>query len=160
MKEGLVEWNRLESPDEQDRTVPGARLIGHDALGGFFALNGGRWPGQAGSVFYWGQDTLEWTNLEMTYSGWLQWLLAADLNQFYEAVRWSGWEDEVSHLTADEGISVYPFLWAEGEAISSRRRAVVPMRELWDVSQAVAIQLRDLPDGHQVDIRVIDGPNA
>ena len=83
-----------------------------------------------GRVFYWGQDTLEWTELGTTYSGWLQWLFKGGLDMFYESLRWPGWKEEVAALAADQGISVYPFLWADGEPISSRHRRAVPMREL------------------------------
>lgn len=85
--QGIVTWNGL---DRVAHAVPEAMLVAHDAAGGFFALNGGRWANNIGGVFYWGQDTLEWTDLGSGYSGWLQWLLQSDLDEFYSELRWPG----------------------------------------------------------------------
>jgi Protein of unknown function DUF2625 len=148
--QGIVAWNMLDRPDH---TVPGAMLVAHDAMGGFFALNGGKWGKNIGGVFYWGQDTLEWTDLGVGYSGWLQWIFQSDLDQFYSELRWSGWRDEVRALAPDQGIAVYPFLWArEGGPVGSRTRRPVPMRELWDSSNEMADQLRRVPKGSSVRV--------
>lgn len=148
--QGIVSWNTL---DRQDHAVPGAMLIAHDAMGGFFALNGGKWAKDIGGVFYWGQDALDWNDLGTGYSGWLQWLFQSDLDQFYSELRWPGWRKEVSALSPDQGIAVYPFLWAtEGGPVGSRTRGPVPMRELWDSSHEMADQLRDVPKGSSVRV--------
>jgi hypothetical protein len=148
--QGIIAWNKLDRPDQ---AVAGAMLVGHDAIGGFFALNGGKWGTNVGGVFYWGQDTLEWTDVGGGYSGWLQWLLQSDLDEFYSELRWSGWRDEVSALSPDQGIAIYPFLWAkEGGPVGSRTRSRVPMQELWDSSHDMVEQLRQVPQDAPVRI--------
>jgi hypothetical protein len=148
--QGIVAWNGLDGPSQ---AVPGALLVAHDSLGGFFALNGGKWGTNIGGVFYWGQDTLLWTDLGAGYSGWLQWIFQSDLDQFYSGLRWPGWRDEIRTLSADQGIAVYPFLWAkEGGPVGSRTRRPVPMRELWDSSHDMAEQLRQVPEDSPVRI--------
>ena len=152
--QGLVGWNGLDGPNQ---AVPGALLVAHDAVGGFFALNGGKWAASMGGVFYWGQDTLDWTDLGTGYSAWLQWLFQSDLDQFYSELRWPGWRDEVRTLSPDQGIAVYPFLWArEGGPVGSRTRSPVPMRELWALSHDMAEQLRDVPKDSPVRIEPRD----
>lgn len=157
MKEGLVEWNNLGRANEPDQTVPKALLIGHDVTGGFFGLNGGRWVDDPGGVYYWGPDTLAWTKLGTTYSGWLQWVLNGQLERFYETLRWAGWQEEIAPLSPDQGMSIYPFPWApEGGPIASRSRRAIPLRELWEISQEMASQLSGLPPGSKVEIRVVE----
>jgi len=152
--QGIVAWNGLDGPNQ---AVPGALLVGHDAVGGFFALNGGKWAASMGGVFYWGQDTLQWTDLGSGYSAWLQWLFQSDLDLFYSELRWPGWRDEVRTISPDQGIAVYPFLWArEGGPVGSRARSPVPMRELWDSSHDMAEQLRHVPKDSPVRIEPRD----
>lgn len=69
------------------------------------------------------------------YSGWLQWLLSGDLEEFYADYRWSGWRDEVGKLPGDRGYSIFPFPWAKGVAISRRSRAPVPLSEIWSLER-------------------------
>ncbi len=66
---GLAEWNGLGGR----LRLGGALLVGDDAVGGFFALNGGALPGGVGNIFYLAPDTLEWEDLEVRYSGWVKW---------------------------------------------------------------------------------------
>ena len=57
-------------------------------------------------------------------------MMNADLDKFYEGLRWSGWRREVEGLSGDKGISVYPFLFTKGESIGKRSRRPVPLQEL------------------------------
>lgn len=129
-------------------------VVAHDVLGGVFALNGmdpgavGR-PGEVGEVVYFAPDALGWEALGAGYSAWLSWMLAGNLEGFYEGVRWPAWREEVSGLHAREGLSVYPPLWsAEGrrdlEAASRRR---VPMAELLGLSRDTCVQLNGVDPG-------------
>jgi hypothetical protein len=148
--QGIVAWNGLDGPSQ---AVPGALLVAHDSMGGFFALNGGKWGTNIGGMFYWSQDTLEWTDLGAGYSGWLQWLFQSDLDKFYSELRWPGWREEITRLSPNQGIAVYPFLWAkEGGPMGLRTRRPVPMRELWDSSHDMAEQLRQVPQDSPVQI--------
>jgi hypothetical protein len=156
MAGSLVTWNRLDR-EPATTLVPKAVIVGHDVLGGFFGLNGGAWSGQPGNVFYFGPDTLDWEDLEMGYATWLHWLCQGDVAKFYAPNRWPGWESDVSALSPDDGISVYPFLWAEGGPIGERSRGTVPISELWHLHQESARQLRALPEDAQVRIEFTEG---
>lgn len=154
----LTTWNELGASTSAHHQLHDALVIGHDVIGGFFALNGGAWPHEIGRVFYFGPDTLAWDSLGMTYSGWLQWLFDGDLEKFYGPNRWSTWIEDVAALSLDQGFSIYPSLWAqEGGPIANRTRSPVPMTELWSAQLDMAHQLDSLPEGSQVRVEVEDG---
>ncbi|MEU6974119.1 DUF2625 domain-containing protein [Kitasatospora aureofaciens] len=123
-------------------------VVGHDVLGGVFALNGhdaagaGR-PGAPGQMVYFAPDSMEWEALEMGYGTWLTWLVSGRLEQFYEGLRWPGWQDEASRLTSDQGISVFPFLWSkEAHAdLAATSRRPVPMAELLGLNRDFCAQM-------------------
>jgi hypothetical protein len=126
-------WNKLNIENENPR-LNGALLVADDVLGGFFAINDGLLGDSVGNVFYLAPDTLEWEDLELKFSDFLYWAFAGNTNKFYESFRWSGWQDEVKKISGDKGLSIYPFLWAEGEDIEKRSRRVVPIQELWGLT--------------------------
>ncbi|WP_431968025.1 DUF2625 family protein [Actinacidiphila sp. bgisy160] len=121
---------------------PGTGLVvGQDALGGVFALNGhepaaaGR-PGEPGQMTYFAPDTLEWEAMELGHSGWVAWLLSGQSATFYDGLRWPGWREEAAALAPSQGIAVYPFLWSEeahADLAGTTRRAA-PMREVLAVA--------------------------
>ncbi|MGW4897254.1 DUF2625 family protein [Kitasatospora sp. NPDC004240] len=122
-------------------------VVGHDVVGGVFALNGhdpaaaGR-PGAPGRMTYFAPDTLAWEPMEMGHSVWLSWLLSGRLETFYEALRWPGWREEAAELTLAQGIAVYPFLWSE-EAhadLAATARRPVPLHEVLGVAADFARQ--------------------
>ncbi|WP_055589018.1 DUF2625 family protein [Streptacidiphilus griseoplanus] len=123
-------------------------VVGHDVLGGVFALNGhdpaaaGR-PGAPGQMTYFAPDTLAWEALEMGHSAWVSWLLSGRLETFYDGLRWPGWQEEATALALSQGITVFPFLWSE-EAhadLAATRRAAVPMRQILGIAADFADQL-------------------
>lgn len=65
------------------RTLPGWNegrsngfyLVADDAVGGFFAINGGRFGTDHGKVYYWSPDSVEWESLGLGYSEFLVWAL-------------------------------------------------------------------------------------
>lgn len=124
----LATWNGLDTGDHR---LPGAMLVGDDALGGFFAINGGRFEGRPGSVHYFAPDALAWEDLDASYSDWLVWLLTGDLERFYGGSRWSSWRADVARLAPDRGVLVYPFPFAQGPSFDERTRGDVPIEELW-----------------------------
>jgi hypothetical protein len=134
----LDEWNHA-ALDVREHRLPGACIVGDDVVGGFFALNGDAFAGGAGNVFYLAPDTLEWEDLDLGYSAWVQWACTGDLSKFYENARWSGWEREVAAMSASQGLSIYPFLSTKGPPIAERSRRPVPVEELWGLH---AIELR------------------
>jgi hypothetical protein len=125
----IQEWNRMTGGAAH--RLPGTILVGDDVLGGFFAINGGGLKGPPGHVFYYSPDSLTWEDLWPSYSEWLVGIMSADLEKFYQGLRWSSWRPEVERLPGDKGISVYPFVWTKGEAIEKRSRRPVPLQELW-----------------------------
>jgi Protein of unknown function DUF2625 len=94
-------------------------LVGHDVLGGQFAVNGpdpaaiGR-PGGPGQVCYHAPDSMEWESLEMGHGEWLLWLSSPGrLAKFYQSLRWTDWQDDATDLPLDKGISIFPPLWSK-----------------------------------------------
>jgi uncharacterized protein DUF2625 len=72
-------------------------------------------------------DTLDWTPIGGGHSTFVQWALGGGLADFYQHLRWPGWQGEVSRLTPDFGIAVYPPLFSvEGREPSYQIRQVPP----------------------------------
>lgn len=128
---GLTEWNGLAV---EGVMVPDKLIIAHDVLGGFFALEKNK------RVSYFSPDTLIWQNTKLKHTDWLSWALSEDVADFYENLRWPGWEKEVEPLDGSQGLSVQPFLFAEGPPLAQRSRRPVPIRELWGLYQELSRQ--------------------
>ncbi|MFE9469265.1 DUF2625 domain-containing protein [Streptomyces virginiae] len=134
-------------------------VVGHDIVGGVFALNGGDpaaagRPGAPGQMTYFAPDTLEWEAMEMGHSGWVAWLLSGRLETFYDGMRWPGWREEAAALAFGQGLSVYPFLWSE-EAhadLAATSRRPVPMREVLGVAADFARQMGPSDPGFLGDV--------
>lgn len=135
---GLLEWNGLGGTAGPDPKLADALIVAHDAVGGFFAINGGAFDGPPGDVFYFAPDSLRWEDLESGYSGFVQWAITGDLASFYEGSRWPGWEQEIASANDDHGFSIYPFLSAAGGPVIDRSRRLVPMTELWGIQWRLA----------------------
>lgn len=133
----LARWNLGDDTARCD----GAMLVADDVLGGFFAINGGGLPGKPGEMAYLAPDTLAWEPMGMGHAAFVGWTMTAALDEFYADQRWSGWEAEVAAVGGDEGLSVVPFLWADGPPIGERSRRPVPIEELWHLWQSIAAQL-------------------
>ena len=128
----LADWNGLSGLAVVE-PLEGAMVVAHDAVGGLFALNGGRFEGEPGGTHYFGPDGLRWEDLRVGYSDFLWWALSGDVSGFYAALRWPGWEDDAAAIAPDEGFSLYPPPFtAEGRPIERASRRPVPMTELWD----------------------------
>ena len=127
---GLLAWNGLEdSPIEH---LEHAFVVAHDAIGGFFALNGGAFGGPQHNVFACLPDALDWTDLGTAYSGFVHWAVTGDVAGFYADLRWDAWQRETADLAFDEGLFLYPPPFTrEGKDVSSAHRGRVPMHELW-----------------------------
>ena len=116
----LPDWNT---------DVSGMYFVGDDAAGGFFALNGGAFPGELSIVHYWSPDSIEWESLDLKYSEFVIWPINADLDNFYGGIRWKNWREDTAHVSHDKCYNFYPPLWsAEGDCESSYR-GVVPISE-------------------------------
>jgi peptidyl-tRNA hydrolase len=107
-------------------------LVADDAIGGFFALNGGAWGADVGQAYYWAPDDLEWNPLGLGYSELLSAMLTSRINEFYSDLRWPKWESDVSNLPADSSFNFYPFLWTEEGSLANSLRSTVPTSEALD----------------------------
>ncbi|THF88069.1 DUF2625 family protein [Deinococcus sp. KSM4-11] len=124
----------------------GYAVVADDVLGGQFALNGGAFGPDPGRVSYLAPDLLAWEPLGMGYTDFLEWMTSAGaLAQFYATVRWLGWEQDCARMSGDEGVLVYPFLWAQGPSVSERQRDVVPFEELLGLQAGFVDQLGHPP---------------
>lgn len=146
----LLTWNSQSNTPEH-RSKKDALIIAHDAVGGFFAVNGGAFSGKLGTVYYFVPESLQWENTKKSYSDLLQWALSGDVRLFYASMRWPGWEHDVSALSGNQGISLYPFIFMKRDIpIAKRSRRAVSLYELWDLYQDLAHQLEHLPTGTPV----------
>jgi hypothetical protein len=97
--------------------------VGDDAVGGFFAINGGALGADRGGIYYLAPDTLAWEALEMGHTAFMQWAFSSRLCDFYRDLRWEGWQADVAALDADSCMGFYPFLFtAQGSVHTSARR--------------------------------------
>jgi hypothetical protein len=129
----LPDWN-LGRTTEKIGEYPTIVLMADDALGGFFAINGGAFGEDRGNIYYFAPEALKWVNLERGYTEFVDFCLNGDLDRYYEGYRWNGWEIEVSALAGDKALSIYPPLYADGPDISERDRRPVPLAELYSLS--------------------------
>jgi hypothetical protein len=153
---GLTSWNWDGEAVNAD-PLKDALLVAHDALGGFFAIDGGGMKGTLGDVFYLAPDTLRWESLELGHSDFIRWALTGDVARFYEHLRWVDWEPDVATLSADEGFFFYPLLvTGESRPLEKTQRTIVQMPELWRAHRDLSNQLAELPDGASIRVVVDD----
>ncbi len=150
MKGNLLSWNSIKD----GFGIQEAFVVAYDVVGGFFAMNGGAFPGEKGNMFYMAPDALAWQNLGGSYSQMFSWALTGNLDQFYGNMRWPGWQDEVRNMNGDQGLSIIPFLWTgtKEPPVAERSRRAIPMKELWNFEQDIARQIQHLPPGTPIKI--------
>ncbi|GAB3723908.1 DUF2625 domain-containing protein [Hymenobacter agri] len=131
----LMGWNK----DKQK----GLLLVADDALGGFFALNGGAFDqATLGKIYYLAPDNLEWEPLDMGYSDFLVFCFSGNLNQFYDGLRWKDWQADVAKLNGNQAFFCMPLLFTkEGKDLSKVSRKPVPISELWGIHNDFRNQL-------------------
>jgi len=152
--DGIGEWNASLGGTPLDPPLDGALVVAYDALGGFFAINGGRWDANPGTAHYLAPDTYGWEPLGFGYSDFVAWAMSSQLATFYDGMRWDGWRRELAGCGPDHAISVYPPLGFEDIAIGERSRRPVPARELWTVHHDLGRQLQGLPSGATVTLEL------
>lgn len=132
MKRTLSEWNKGKTFAEYGE-IPPYLFVADDVIGGLFAINGGFLGKDAGNIYYFAADSLEWFPMEISYTEFLLFCFEGKLDQFYEDVRWNGWRNDVKELGADYAYTFYPFLWTEeGQDVNKVNRAVVSMEEAYN----------------------------
>ena len=137
IKRTLPEWNEATIGSNR-----GFYLVADDALGGFFAINGGGLGEDLGKVYYLPYDRLEWEPLGLGFSEFFAWSLSERLEQFYGSDRWKGWEKDLKTLAADQCFAFYPFLWTKEGSVTTSKRTTVSVEECWAVKQEIIKQLR------------------
>jgi hypothetical protein len=144
-------WLRILGSGHQrlTRTLPrwnegrsnGFLLVADDAVGGFFAINGGAFGQDVKSLYYFSPDSLGWERLGIGYSAFLKWVCSGRLEQFYAWIRWAGWEADASTLHGDRCFAFYPPLFTEEGKGGSGRREEVPVKEAWGLQMGFRRQL-------------------
>lgn len=132
MKRSLPDWNKGKTFSEFGEPAP-YLLIADDAVGGFYAINGGYLGEDAGNVYYFAPDMLTWESLGIGYSQFLLFCFETNMNDFYETLRWEGWQKDLLDLNPDYAYSFYPFLWTkQGADINKVTRKVIPVEEVYN----------------------------
>lgn len=67
----------------------------------------------------------------MQYKDFVAGALHGDIDLFYETMRWRGWESDAEKLSVDQGVLVYPFLWAKECQIEIASKKTVSFDELF-----------------------------
>jgi hypothetical protein len=140
MEGDLARWNGL-GPQPLVQPIDGAMFVATDAIGGFFALDGGALGDGKGAAYYLTPDTLEWERIADGYSALLQFFLLGPLGKFYADYRDAQWEADVKALPPDKGWAFYPPLFAKLEEGQKRSREAVPLPELLKLNLEIADQL-------------------
>lgn len=129
----VVDWNFGKSYTQKGQD-PRFLLVADDVLGGFYAVNyGGISDTGMQMVYYFAPDAGEWENMQLTYVAFLHYIFNLNLDEFYDGLRWTNWQKDVSTLDGDKAYACYPYLFTEEAAdINKVTRTVVPVQELWD----------------------------
>jgi len=140
MERSLPSWNTTIGNAFPPK---GFVLFADDAVGGFFAVDGGIFK-KPGNVFWCPPDELGWEDTTLSYTDFLYFCIEGPLDEFAKNYRWTGWKSEVEKLSGDQGIFIYPPLFAQGPELGKRERIVAPISEVY---QANVIALGHAPGG-------------
>ena len=141
LKRSIPDWNKGKSFKEFGET-PTFLLIADDAVGGFFAVNGGQFGKDLGKIYYLSPDNLEWEPLDLTYTDFLIFCFNNDLAEFYSNLRWQNWKEEVAMLDGDKVYNFVPPLWSkQGKDIDKNVRGAVPIEEQYSFNMSARKQL-------------------
>ncbi len=137
----LSDWNIQNGLLGTGKAAP-YLLVADDALGGFFLLNGGGLGSDAGSMYYFAPDNLEFEPMDMNYTEFLYFCFNGDLDLFYGQYRFTNWKEEVEKLSGDMVYNFYPTLWSlEGLDINANQRTIIPVKEQWTFNMTTRSQL-------------------
>lgn len=131
MKRSLPEWNKGKTFTHYGEAPP-FLLVADDAIGGLYAINGGFFGQDAGNIYYFAPESLEWLPMEIGYTQFLLFCFETDMDEYYEGLRWKNWKDDVEKISGDYAYSFFPFLWtAEGKDINNTTKALIPVEEAY-----------------------------
>ncbi|MGH7142796.1 MAG: DUF2625 family protein [Planctomycetota bacterium] len=127
MQRSLPDWNA-----DQLMGAAGMMLVADDAIGGFFALDGGALGPGKGAIYHLAPDKLEWEMFAANFTDFFRWSLSTALPEFYQAFRWPTWPAEVVNLTGDQALKFQPYLFTqEGRQPAAAIRTRVAVGELF-----------------------------
>lgn len=130
----LSAWNRGRSE--------GMFLVADDAMGGFFAVNGGAFGGDVQNLYYWAPDRLDWEPLKMALTDFFCWSLSSRLTAFYSDLRWTTWLEDTRNLPGDKCFNFYPFLWTQEGSVNGSDRRPAPVTEAFNLKMDIVRQLQ------------------
>ncbi|MDR2956222.1 MAG: DUF2625 domain-containing protein [Prevotella sp.] len=134
MKRSLPGWNKEKTFKEYGEAPP-YLLVADDVIGGLYAINGGHFGADRGNIYYFAPDMLKWIPLKMGYSQFLLFCFETDMDEFYNGLRWDGWQEDVKALDADCVFNFFPFLWTkEGKDVNNSTRKAVPVDDAYDLN--------------------------
>jgi Protein of unknown function DUF2625 len=121
----------------------GRLTVAYDVLGGQFVWAPANDTGTP-TIHYFAPDDLDWQDLGQGYADWLHAVLTGSLDQFYETLRWPGWQQEIATVRPDQGIHTWPPPWSsEGTDPSAVSRKVIALAELVSFHHHTAQQLNN-----------------
>jgi hypothetical protein len=131
------------------RTLPGWNegrskgfyLVADDAVGGFFAINGGAFGPDVKHMYYWAPNSLDWKPLNIGFTDFFVWSLSDRLSQFYESLRWPSWRADIAELSGDRCFAFYPELWTKEGSLTGSYRETAPAAEAFDLKAHIVRQL-------------------
>ena len=134
MNRSLPAWNKGKTFTEYGEPAP-YLLVADDAIGGFFAINGGYLGQDAGNIYYFAPDSLEWEPMGISYTQLLLFCFENDLDEFYSGFRWNNWEEDLKSLKPDYAYSFVPFLWTkEGKDINNISRKPLKIADIYNLN--------------------------
>ncbi|MCE2798610.1 MAG: DUF2625 domain-containing protein [Planctomycetaceae bacterium] len=134
LRRTLSEWNRGRNS--------GLCLVADDAVGGFFAINGGTLGEDIGNIYYWPPDRLEWEPLDFGFTDFFCWSLTSELAGFYDGLRWPNWKLDIQDLHGDQCFCFFPFLWTKEGSVTGSLRRAIPVAETFDLKVDIIQQLQ------------------
>lgn len=105
-------------------------IVGNDIFGGIYAMNISKINGEVGNIFYFAPDTLDWESMDIKYSQFLYWTICGNTDDYYNSMKWNGWDKMAQSIGFNDGILIYPFLWSKEINIETASKNIVPFEEL------------------------------
>ena len=108
-------------------------VVAYDVFGGLFAIT-------ENVISYYSPDALNWENLGISYEGFVLWVSTRNTNEFYESFIWEDFDTFVKNVKIDEGIIMYPFLWAKECDVNTSSKRILPYDELLETNNGFYIE--------------------
>ena len=69
--------------------------------------------------------------LGFRYSEFIAWLAQGNTMDFYKPYRWNGWKKDIENMDGfNNGVLIYPFLWAKECNIETASKNISPLSEI------------------------------